>query len=95
MKKVDKWFPSSQICSECAHKEGKKSLEMREGTCPVSIPLLSIPLRIIFLPSKPLSGGKPNQKKKKPKKKHVSLHPLGDQKHSRFLHKSGYFGINK
>ncbi|HAZ9562826.1 TPA: IS200/IS605 family element transposase accessory protein TnpB, partial [Enterococcus faecium] len=28
--KVDKWFPSSQICSECGHKDGKKSLEIRE-----------------------------------------------------------------
>ncbi|OTO43828.1 IS200/IS605 family element RNA-guided endonuclease TnpB [Enterococcus faecium] len=33
--KVDKWFPSSQICSECGHKDGKKSIEIREWTCPV------------------------------------------------------------
>ncbi|MGC3333311.1 zinc ribbon domain-containing protein, partial [Enterococcus faecium] len=33
--KVDKWFPSSQICSECGHKDRKKSLEIREWTCPV------------------------------------------------------------
>lgn len=33
--KVDKWFPSSQICSECGHKDGKKSLEIREWTCPL------------------------------------------------------------
>ncbi|HBK5068982.1 TPA: transposase [Enterococcus faecium] len=33
--KVDKWFLSSQICSECGHKDGKKSLEIREWTCPV------------------------------------------------------------
>ncbi|OTO43609.1 IS200/IS605 family element RNA-guided endonuclease TnpB [Enterococcus faecium] len=33
--KVDKWFPSSQICSECGHKDGKKYLEIREWTCPV------------------------------------------------------------
>ena len=33
--KVDQWFPSSQICSECGHKDGKKSLEIREWTCPV------------------------------------------------------------
>lgn len=33
--KVDKWFPSSQICSACGHKDGKKSLEIREWTCPV------------------------------------------------------------
>ncbi|MGX7060005.1 IS200/IS605 family element RNA-guided endonuclease TnpB [Vagococcus humatus] len=33
--KVDKWFPSSQICSECGHKGGKKPLEIREWTCPV------------------------------------------------------------
>ncbi|HFX3760703.1 TPA: IS200/IS605 family element RNA-guided endonuclease TnpB [Enterococcus faecium] len=33
--KVDKWFPSSQICSECGHKDGKKFLEIREWTCPI------------------------------------------------------------
>lgn len=33
--KVDKWFPSSQICSKCGHKDGKKSLEIREWTCPI------------------------------------------------------------
>ena len=33
--KVDKWFPSSQLCSKCGHKDGKKSLEIREWTCPV------------------------------------------------------------
>ncbi|WP_142433147.1 IS200/IS605 family element RNA-guided endonuclease TnpB [Enterococcus mundtii] len=31
--KVDKWFPSSQICSACGHKEDKKTLEIREWTC--------------------------------------------------------------
>ena len=31
--KVDKWFPSSQICSECGHKDGKKPLDIREWTC--------------------------------------------------------------
>jgi len=33
--KVDKWFPSSQICSECGHKDGKKPLSIREWTCPI------------------------------------------------------------
>ncbi|MDN6915071.1 RNA-guided endonuclease TnpB family protein, partial [Klebsiella pneumoniae] len=33
--KVDKWLQSSKICSECGHKDGKKSLEIREWTCPV------------------------------------------------------------
>ena len=33
--KVDKWFPSSQICSECGHKDGKKPLNIREWTCPI------------------------------------------------------------
>ncbi|WP_035723261.1 zinc ribbon domain-containing protein [Gracilibacillus boraciitolerans] len=32
--KVDKWFPSSQICSECGHKDGKKSLDIRGWMCP-------------------------------------------------------------
>lgn len=29
------WFPSSQICSCCGHKDGKKALSVREWTCPV------------------------------------------------------------
>ena len=33
--KVDQWFPSSQICSGCGHKGGKKFLDIREWTCPV------------------------------------------------------------
>ncbi|RBR33970.1 IS200/IS605 family element RNA-guided endonuclease TnpB [Enterococcus cecorum] len=33
--KVDPWFPSSQICSECGHKDGKKPLDIREWTCPI------------------------------------------------------------
>lgn len=33
--KVDTWYPSSQICSNCGHKDGKKSLSIREWTCPV------------------------------------------------------------
>ena len=33
--KVDQWFPSSQIGSECGHKDGKKSLDIREWTCPI------------------------------------------------------------
>lgn len=32
--KVDRWFPSSQICSVCGHKDGKKPLSVREWTCP-------------------------------------------------------------
>ncbi len=31
--KVDRWFPSSQICSNCNHQEGKKSLDIRKWTC--------------------------------------------------------------
>lgn len=33
--KIDKWFPSSQICSECGHTDGKKSLDIREWTCSI------------------------------------------------------------
>ncbi|MGX7700721.1 IS200/IS605 family element RNA-guided endonuclease TnpB [Enterococcus mundtii] len=32
---VDKWFPSSQLCSACGHQDGKKTLEIREWACPV------------------------------------------------------------
>ena len=34
--KIDKWFASSQTCSECGYKEEKvKSLSIREWTCPM------------------------------------------------------------
>ncbi|MBP1919646.1 IS200/IS605 family element RNA-guided endonuclease TnpB [Youngiibacter multivorans] len=33
--RISRWFPSSQICSECGHKDGKKPLHVREWTCPV------------------------------------------------------------
>ena len=33
--KIDTWYPSSQICSNCGHKDGKKTLSVREWTCPV------------------------------------------------------------
>ena len=32
--KIDTWFPSSQICSNCGHKDGKKALSVRRWTCP-------------------------------------------------------------
>lgn len=32
--KIDTWFPSSQICSACGYKDGKKDLSVREWTCP-------------------------------------------------------------
>jgi len=31
--RIDTWYPSSQICSCCGHKDGKKSLSIREWTC--------------------------------------------------------------
>ena len=30
---ADKWFPSSQRCSECGHVDGEKPLEVRSWTC--------------------------------------------------------------
>lgn len=33
MIKIDKWFPSRQICSNCGHKDGKKPLNIRDWTC--------------------------------------------------------------
>lgn len=32
--KVDRWFPSSQICSACGIKDGPKPLSVRSWTCP-------------------------------------------------------------
>ena len=32
--KIDTWYPSSQICSFCGHKDEKKALSIREWTCP-------------------------------------------------------------
>ena len=32
--KIDTWYPSSQICSCCGHKDGKKALSIREWDCP-------------------------------------------------------------
>lgn len=31
---IDRWFPSSQICSNCGKNTGKKKLNVREFTCP-------------------------------------------------------------
>lgn len=31
---IDKWYPSSQICSNCGYKSDKKTLSVREWTCP-------------------------------------------------------------
>lgn len=33
--KIDTWYPSSQICSNCGHKDGKKALSIREWDCPM------------------------------------------------------------
>ena len=33
--KIDTWYPSSQICSNCGYKDGKKALSIREWTCPI------------------------------------------------------------
>ncbi|MBO1004498.1 RNA-guided endonuclease TnpB family protein, partial [Pseudogracilibacillus auburnensis] len=33
--KVDRWFPSSQICFKCGNKGDKKKLKIRQWTCPV------------------------------------------------------------
>lgn len=31
--KIDRFYPSSQICSSCGHKDGKKELHVREWKC--------------------------------------------------------------
>ena len=32
--KVSRFYPSSQICNACGHRDGKKTLDIREWTCP-------------------------------------------------------------
>ena len=32
--KIDRWYPSSQICSTCGHRDGPKPLKVRSWTCP-------------------------------------------------------------
>ena len=32
--KISRWYPSSQICSACGHRDGKKALSVREWACP-------------------------------------------------------------
>lgn len=32
--KISRWYPSSQICSNCGHNSGKKTLGVRSWTCP-------------------------------------------------------------
>lgn len=34
IQKIDRWFPSSQICNECGARDGKKALSIREWMCP-------------------------------------------------------------
>ena len=34
VKRVDRWYPSSQICSQCGHRDGRKPLDIREWGCP-------------------------------------------------------------
>lgn len=31
---ISRWYPSSQICSTCGHRDGKKALSVREWACP-------------------------------------------------------------
>jgi len=32
--RIDRWYPSSQRCSTCGHRDGKKPLKVRTWTCP-------------------------------------------------------------
>ena len=34
VKRIDRWYPSSQICSRCGHRDGRKPLDVREWECP-------------------------------------------------------------
>ena len=32
--KIDRWYPSSQLCYTCGHSDGKKNLSVRSWVCP-------------------------------------------------------------
>ncbi|GEL18564.1 RNA-guided endonuclease InsQ/TnpB family protein [Pseudonocardia asaccharolytica] len=32
--KIDRWYPSSRLCSTCGHRDGPKPLAVRSWTCP-------------------------------------------------------------
>ena len=32
--RIDRWYPSSQICSQCGRRDGQKPLNIREWECP-------------------------------------------------------------
>ncbi len=32
--RIDRWYPSSQICSQCGHRDRRKPLNVREWECP-------------------------------------------------------------
>lgn len=32
--RIDRWYPSSQICSQCGRRDGRKPLSIREWECP-------------------------------------------------------------
>ena len=32
--RIDRWYPSSQICSQCGRRDGRKPLNIREWECP-------------------------------------------------------------
>lgn len=34
VKRIDRWYPSSQICSSCGHRDGGKPLDVRVWECP-------------------------------------------------------------
>ncbi|WP_425504128.1 RNA-guided endonuclease TnpB family protein [Salicibibacter cibi] len=34
---IDRFFPSSQICSNCGHRDGKNPLHIRQWTCPICV----------------------------------------------------------
>lgn len=34
VRRIDRWHPSSQVCSQCGFRSGRKPLDMREWKCP-------------------------------------------------------------
>ncbi|MFB2980602.1 hypothetical protein [Microseira sp. BLCC-F43] len=42
MVEIDRWFPSSKICSNCFYQVDEMPLEVRQWTCPLVVALTTL-----------------------------------------------------